>query len=476
MPKPISPSEFEKLIETVATVPEPEAQFNESLRERFILEGHTRANPIQEKPMRRKLLSPRLAWSLVVLLIAIVIVLISSPKVAQALKRLFGYVPDVGIVEQTSSLRMLTEPITVTRDTATVTVERAVLNVDKTLILYSYRLPAYDTPPDAKIDERAPSLLLSNGTRLKIKSGHRVNTLDCPDCGVRYEMEFDPIPADVNEVTLELPSLIMVPIGIAPQDWTIAMHFKPAAPEDVLPVVEVQPTSTSAPTLVPETAQPTQIPNPYGVSISMDKSVSLPNGYILYGSTRWTDKTIQPYKLNVNLIAIKDANGKDIPFDYAQADMSPGQGELVQYWAYQLNATPLAGPVSLSFVLDAFIPVDGSFTFDPGSNPRVGQTWNLNMDVPVNNHVVHIISADYGTDGQLNFLMKADTGIVGAQLKDSEYPFVGGGGGGAPVDEQVFGSSFNYLNGMPATPRTIAITDLDILILGDWQISWMPEK
>src|SRR5258706_5910372 len=266
MLKPISPSEFEKLIETVTTVPEPEAQFMESLRARFILEGHTSANLIQEKPMSRRFLSPRLTWSLVAILIAMIILLVSSPKVAQALKRLFGYVPDVGIVEQTPSMRVLLKPVKVTRDAATLTVEKAVLSTDKAVIVYSYRLPEYDTPPDAKMDERVPSLLLSNGKRLMVKLGHRVNTLDCPDCGIRYELEFDPIPADVDEVTLELPSLIMVPIGIAPQDWSIALHFKPATPEDLLPVVEYQPTVT--PTSIPETAQPTQPPHTYAVSIS----------------------------------------------------------------------------------------------------------------------------------------------------------------------------------------------------------------
>jgi len=110
MPKPISPSEFEQLLETVATGPEPDAQFTALLRERFILEGHHSAKSIQEKPMSRKFISPRLTWSLIAILIVAVILWLTSPKIVQAWKQLFGYVPGVGMVEQTASLRVLLEP------------------------------------------------------------------------------------------------------------------------------------------------------------------------------------------------------------------------------------------------------------------------------------------------------------------------------------------------------------------------------
>jgi len=265
-----------------------------------------------------------------------------------------------------------------------------------------------------------------------------------------------------------------VPVGIAPQDWSIPLRFKPAAPEDVLPVVEYQP--TPAPTVLSATAQPTEVANKYGVSISLDKSVALPDGYILYGSTHWTDATIPPYHMSTTLAAVKDANGNEISFDYAQSELSPGRAELVYYWAFKINATPLTGPVNLSFVLDASIPADGSFTFDPGLKPQVGQTWDVNVDVPVNEHLVHIISAEYLGENALTFSMKADAGVVGAQLIDLQHPpfFGGGGGGGVPEDQILFVGSVYYQNEIPLGPLTITINELDILIPGDWQILWTP--
>ena len=137
MPEPIHPSELEKVMKDVTNVPEPDAEFMNSLRARFIAEGHASANKNQEIKMRRKTFSQRLMWTLAVLALVTLVVLATQPTVVNALKRLFGYVPNVGIIDQSSQVRVLTEPVTVTRDGFTVTVEQAVLNGEKTAVVYT---------------------------------------------------------------------------------------------------------------------------------------------------------------------------------------------------------------------------------------------------------------------------------------------------------------------------------------------------
>src|SRR5512138_2838455 len=58
----------------------------------------------------------------VVVLLILAITLVSVPAVRAAVQRWFGYVPSVGLVEE-GQVRMLAEPVSVTRDGITLTVE-----------------------------------------------------------------------------------------------------------------------------------------------------------------------------------------------------------------------------------------------------------------------------------------------------------------------------------------------------------------
>ena len=48
MPEPIHPSELEEVMKDVNNIPEPDAEFMNSLRARFIAEGQASANKNQE--------------------------------------------------------------------------------------------------------------------------------------------------------------------------------------------------------------------------------------------------------------------------------------------------------------------------------------------------------------------------------------------------------------------------------------------
>ncbi len=472
MPEPILPSEIEEVMKDVVNVPEPDAEFMNSLRARFIAEGHASAKKNQETQMKQKVFSMRLTWALAILVLVSLVVLFTRPTVVNALKRLFGYVPNVGIIDRTSEVLVLTEPVTVTRENITVTVEQAVLTNEKTIIVYSYILPADFLIPDNTFgDIRSPALILPDGTRLEPLVGQHLNTMDCPQCSMRYEMDFSAIPSDVTGALLELPSLVAVPAELAPRDWKFQLNFKVADTTDIVPVVEQ--VVTPAPTAIgSEPARPA-----YGITNTLDKFVALPDGYILYGNILWTDSIIQPYGANAKLATIKDANGRDIPFDYADAEMYPAQGELRQYWAYKINSTDFVGPLSLSFVVEAALPAEeGSFMFDPDPNPQQWQKWELDQDVIVNNETIHVLSVEYAGEGFFLFTMQSDSNIVGAAITDLAHPPMGGGGGGGgvPVVGDPFGVGFGYQLPLPEGPLTLTFTLVDILVPGDWNIVWNP--
>ncbi len=473
MSDPIRPSELEEMMKDVVNVPEPDMEFLNSLRARFIAEGHASAKKNQETQMKQKVFSRRLTWALAILVLVSLVVLFTRPTVVNALKRLFGYVPNIGIVDRTSEVLVLTEPVTVTRENITVTVEQAVLTNEKTIIVYSYILPADFLIPDNTFgDSRSPLLVLPDGTRLEPIVGQHLNTMDCPQCSMRYALEFNALPSNVTGAILELPGLVAVPVELAPQDWKFPLNFKVADASDIIPVTEQ--VVTPAPT-----AAGSEPVSPYGITNTLDKFVALPDGYILYGNVSWTDPVIRPYGVRSQLVSIKDAKGAEIPFDYADSERYPAQDELRQYWAYKLNSMEFVGPLSLSFAVDASLPVNGgSFTFDPGPNPQLGQIWNINQDVTVNNEVIHVLSVEEAgiEEGFFMFTMQSDSNIIGATITDLAHPPMGGGGGGGGVPEVhvPFYSSFGYQVPIPQGPLTLTFTSVDLLIPGDWTLTWNP--
>jgi len=98
-------------------VPDADAAFVGSLRSKII-------ERIEVKTFRR--FSPRWVWGIAIVLVLLIIgLLVFSPQVVEAMRRLLGYIPGVGYVEQGPALRVLSAPVTVQKEGLTVTIERA---------------------------------------------------------------------------------------------------------------------------------------------------------------------------------------------------------------------------------------------------------------------------------------------------------------------------------------------------------------
>jgi hypothetical protein len=269
--------------------------------------------------------------------------------------------------------------------------------------------------------------------------------------------------------------------------FTVIIFILSACGVPATPVREPTKTMPPAPTNIPlstATLLPSETPqsvSPYGITNSLDKLLALPDGYILYGNISWTDSLIIPYGTIATLASIKDANGKEIPFEYADAEVYPTQDEFRQYWAYKINEINFAAPLSLSFVVVTNLKVDGgSFTFDPGPNPQLGQKWDINQNVTVHNEIIHVLFAKQGGSdsiGAFNFTMRSsDPNIIGATITDFSHPPVsfGGGGGGIPQADVEFGAPYQYQEPLPQGPYTLTFTTVAILVSGDWNLTWSP--
>ena len=78
----------------------------------------------------------RITAAIFMVLLAFTILFLTVPDVVMAMRRIFGFIPGAGIIDQSATIRVLAESVSMTRDGITLTVEQAILTSDKTVIVY----------------------------------------------------------------------------------------------------------------------------------------------------------------------------------------------------------------------------------------------------------------------------------------------------------------------------------------------------
>ena len=494
--------EFEQLLRSMLAVPEPDPAFLDSQRRQFLSRAGLLKKETKMKPKTLRF-SPRLTWGLALLvLLALILAAFSAPTVVDALRRLLGYVPGVGVVEQRAGLRVLAAPVTMTRDGVALTIEQAVAQPDKTVIVYQYVLDTaiLDRPAPADAGSQPafnldPAVRLPDGTELKILSGlHEPETLSDAEraagkSAVRYRMEFKPLPAGVEHVTLLLPRLVPIAPGAGPEFWEIPLDFKPSSGAG-LPVIDVVATDTQQPAPTSLVTTPTaQVDQ--DVAFVLDNVVPLPDGYIFMGHTQWSLRapvTAMWYGVNPDSITISDADGRDVPsFDYVtpQKEEAPGRSNWAKqvkgkdfHWPLTITSPALWGDISLGVSKDS----PSYFEFDPGPGAQPGQSWTLDKHFQVGGYTTDISAvrmvADEGSAGyHYEFTMDSADGAVGVGLVDLDHfdQMGGGSGGGTLPDPGPFIATLSYAGEAPPPgPIHIGIIDVSMVFRGSWQVSWAP--
>ena len=365
------------------------------------------------KTSRVKNFRLRPAWIVVLSIIALLtaeILLIGPDKVYAEFLKLFGYIPGIGIVDQAQPIRVLAEPVRVTRDGVTVSINQAVLTVENTQIDFGYSgVPLSAYPSDKSIGCMEREYL-----RLPDGSTQDINA---------------PFPADVNDATFVLPCIFNTLPNTVPTDWEISISFIPLPEETtVLPVIELTPDSSgTTPTVDPASEEDT--------AFEFNEVIETDDGYILIGWFR--PHLAEGEKIQVNSVQYLDANGKNInSIDYPEdIDLSfSGMpfGVDDSQWAIQFKASDVAFPLTVRYTGNVYSLVDQSspleFEFDAGSDPQPGQEWVLNKDFDVAGITFRLVSIRAGEDGY-SFQFESDPELDGPAVQIEGYQAIGGGGG-----------------------------------------------
>ena len=455
--------EFEDKVRVALQAPDPEPAFVARLHD-HLLSTATARDDGRVSPRWRQ----ALAWAAGVVLILVFAAFAIGPEnIVAAMQRLLGYIPGVGLVDDSVGLRVLAEPVVVVREGITVSVTQAVLDAQRAVILFDVEgIPpsAYSGREEAPFCADSPHLSLPDGTVLEIMEGGGGGW----GSGYENRVVFPAVPPEADQAIFVLPCLMGAAPGAAPENWELPLRFVPAPPDlTVVPVIEVTPSTQT--TAGPEA--------PAATGLVLERVIDLENAYVLIGTFRQGNDLPGAMMMGPSAWPqITDARGQQIPFEPASDVSLPSTDTGIFPWAYQVTkgfVPPLT--ISLEFV-DVQIPADLSFEFDAGADPQPGQEWSLHQDLQIAGHTVTLLSVvrhDGERENGYEFFFHSDPDVSSLSIEDTEHRPVGGYGGGSP-DE--FSAGLVYEGAVPSGVLTFHVIGLTARHIGPWTLTWSPPE
>lgn len=454
---PHLPDDLEQELNDYFTSPEPQPEFVARL-ERGL---HSKFSEKEKTKMVGK--STKFKWGLGFAIAAVLIgLLVTSPTVAAAMKRLLSYIPGVGLVDSGSPFRVLVEPVTQTRDGVTVAVKEMVLGTEKTIIVFSMEgipfdaLSRYENEPGCN---GSAEVHLPDGSVLRQMGGSATGW----GTGMEMRFMYESIPADVNEATLFMPCVQGTLPGTLPENWELPLRFIPA-PSDMtlMPVIEVTPSQDAG----------TASANP----LVLEKVVETETGYILIGRFVSAGLNTDANVLGISEFPkITDANGQEIQYTTPN-DLDITTTEMGVFpWAYELEAKQFAWPLTITLkAVDGEAPgSQTAFDFDTGPNPKAGQEWVLDKQLQLGEYAVTLTSITFNGDGYTFKFKSSEEVNINISVEIAGSSPVGGGGGG---DGEGNSESSMVYEGTPPTGKLSLVfySTPIIQIPGPWKLEWQP--
>jgi hypothetical protein len=442
-----------------------------------------------------------------------------------ALGRTLGYIPGVGMVDNSSGIRMLVEPVTETRDGVTLTISSVIAYGDRVELVYDVKgiSPENDgsQAEDAQIIPTdfcggvniGSSPSMAGDARLQLPDG---TVLERDYTGKYSQNVFAmkpvyaaTIPGDVTRLTFRLDCIPQARHGAVPEDWAVPLELKTVTAGTVVgtPVIEVEPVvvqPTSQPVGTGGSApQASPVPNPV-VTLNLTKVVPLETMTVFYFSMEMEKKDPSLISIMPVSVSVLDSQGQKIQL-IGNFAWQPFEHRAGSEFEFTSQGKPADGPLTLvvenavAYYAPLYVdpkqatPDEMSFTFDAGINPQYGQIWKLEETFEIAGYWLRVTSAraasfediqsprfidgsqgyDYGYD----FTVEADPSVKMWVEMDimSESPACWLSNSMTNVPDQ---SSIHYTQlcrgEYPAGDVRVTIRELSVLIKKTWQAVWRP--
>lgn len=431
----------------------------------------------------------RPALALVVVLLALALL----SGVAYAIGKATGYIPGVGIVDQSAPLRILAEPVALERDGFTVTVSSVTADSKHTVVSYSM---------DGIIVPKMDRVVCGEWPSLQLPDGSSLDVIDVEDGGpwgaragstIRLEqaVTYSSVPSHVQTVTFTLPCVL--PEGTGPENWQIRLTLSTAPENYATPAVEVgatfiasRPESVTTPVGSLESMNTSDSPlSPDGSGLYLDQVIELPGSYILVGN--FTDAGDLPGGMVVDLDPyadlphIDDGAGNAVAFkvrDDIQPATSWADRYWVRTWAYEIPK-PVQGPVTITLdQIDIGVSNTAQFNFEAGSHPQTGQTWKLNLPLELGPYTYVMDSVEVIEKG---YLFRYHSGVdvpPGSALLFNIRGATSESNASTLVAKETviqYSESITFSSPLPGGSPTVEVSlDETVPIQGPWTLTWMP--
>lgn len=388
------PPEFESVLDEFYSGPQPApifaAQLETELRHHFNETSHSneRKHFFMEGFMHILRTRPVLA------IIAVVIALLALTGVVYAIGRLAGFIPGYGFTENVQGMYVLDGQVEGKSGGLMVKLEKAVQD-DNNLILEVSK-----TGSDYRI----------SGASIQSEGAEKIYALKKFEVGANWKFVFPSLEDPQKPVTL-----IIYAMGLTgypnSEAVSISFHLRPISPGDMI----IQPTDT-----VP------LADHHDGLTLSLDSIAYDKDKTVLQVSLKFdhpgniggmwsvtlTDQNGIPYPLqditppDENYYTTTDMNNGSTTANIKAGDETRVYETTALYGKEPLTLALTVMPASEPFSLYVY-DWGEAFKFDPGPNPQIGQTWQMDENVDVNNTHFHVTSAELLDEGGLKLVFHA---------------------------------------------------------------------
>ena len=427
--------EFEEKVRKALSVPNARPEFADRLR-----------NELVRRPVKMKTQIFKPAWAVAFVLVFAILV-VSAPTLAAAFGKIFGYVPGVGLVETTNGLRMLAEPVSITRDGVTLTITHAFVYPDHVELQYEVSGIAPENDGWQAVDSSSNPTAFCGGVnpgetynkagdaRLRLPDGttfERDYTGKYPQNAFAMQPVYDAvIPADVNALTFVLDCIPQARFGAIPENWEVQIDLVvvPAGTVVGEPVIEVtQPALTEEAPASPST----EVDMAPKVTMTLERIIPTDSNTVLY--LHFNMENADPSLISImpqNAYVI-DSLGQRIPLRGGFV-WQPFEHRVGSAFEFVTESKPAEG--ALTIVVDQVIAYyaplytdpplatleEMTFTFDAGENPQYGQKRDLNIPFTIAGFEFEIVTVQ-----AVNFedVAKNHNYIDGSQGYEYGYQFI----------------------------------------------------
>ena len=446
-------SNLEGEIKALLASQEPGAEFAARLSNQL----NQQSRRTDRNVKRSFLLKPAfLTLSGVVIFLLAMLLYFSPGAVYAAVRRLFGYLPGVGIVNENAPLRILKEPVSLTREGVTISVNRAILTAQGTQI----DVDIARVPATAYADQEHASGCPLPGEYLVLPDGTRLES-------------YSPIPSDVDHATFLMPCIFNTIAGAVPTDWEIPLEFIPVPPEaTILPIIEQEATQPAASS---STAGQSQA-EPF--TLAIDQFVQDGSAYILMGSFHAMENLDSWVQITGD-IQVQDTKGRTIAYTIPEDIQIAGDAARQTPWVIKFDAEGINFPITIRIPGNYYTQVDPNLTFaidfDAGEEPQFGQEWNLNEKITLGKYSILLESIRASVNGytfKYKYLNNQAGAITMPRVQIEGFEMVGGGGGGGPDG----GETTLEFKTIPTGKLHVVFSDIYAATNDQtWQVQWQPD-